>query len=67
MHGPSMTDPANSDQRGLIPRTLEYLFAQIAREQRKSVRCFARRARRGNTRRRSRACLCVALIAVLTE
>ena len=38
MHGPSMTDPANSEQRGLIPRTLEYLFAQIAREQRKSVR-----------------------------
>jgi len=52
MHGPSMTDPANNEQRGLIPRTLEYLFAQIAREQRKSVRFFDRLLLQGSRRRR---------------
>jgi hypothetical protein len=37
MHGPNVEaeDCHTNEQRGLLPRTLEYLFAQIAREQRK--------------------------------
>ena len=37
MHGPSIDaeDLHINEQRGLLPRTLEYLFAQIAREQRR--------------------------------
>jgi len=37
MHGPSSVneDGTPNEQRGLVPRIFEYLFARIAREQKK--------------------------------
>ena len=51
MHGPNMeaADCHTNEQRGLLPRVLEYLFAQIAREQRK-VRGATPRRRAGRRR-----------------